>query len=97
MAFRIEWSDIASAEYDDLETNPQTRAKFEKVRRAIGYLEVDPRHKSLETHKFESIKGPNGEQVFVAHAENNTPNAYRILWYYLPGRIITIMRIIPHY
>ncbi len=30
--------------------------------------------------KFDGMIGPNGEEVFEAYAENNTPGAYRIFW-----------------
>jgi hypothetical protein len=41
--------------------------------------------------------GPNGEEVFEAYAENNTPGAYRIFWVYGPGKdVITILAITAH-
>jgi len=49
------------------------------------------------TFEFSSISGPNGEKVFEAYAENDTPGAYRILFYYGPSRgKITIYTIFPH-
>jgi len=41
---------------------------------------------SLHTHKYDSISGPDGEEVFEAYAENKTPAAYRIFWYYGPNK-----------
>ena len=29
-----------------------------------------------------TLKGPQGEDKFEAYTENNTPVAYRIVWYY---------------
>jgi len=41
--------------------------------------------------------GPAGEEVFEAYAENRTPAAYRIFWYYGPeADQITIVAINPH-
>jgi hypothetical protein len=58
---------------------------------------VNPRHQGLNTHKYSSLKGPNGEEVFEAYAENNTASAYRIFWCYGPGKdVITIIAITPH-
>jgi hypothetical protein len=55
------------------------------------------RHPSLNTHKFDTLFGPNGEDVFESYAQNNTPGAYRIFWYYGPGRNkITVVGITPH-
>jgi len=59
-------------------------------------MEVNLRHPSLNTHKFDSIKSLLGE-VFESYAQNNTPGAYRIFWAYGPGRSeVTIIAIIPH-
>jgi len=55
------------------------------------------RHPSLHTHEFTSLKGPNGEKVFEAYAENRTPAAFRVFWYYGPApRELTIIAITPH-
>jgi hypothetical protein len=54
-------------------------------------------HPGLKTHKFSSLSGPSGEEIFEAYAENNTPAAYRIFWFYGPGKKeITIIAITPH-
>ena len=56
-----------------------------------------PRHPALNTHEFSSLNGANGEKVFEAYPENKTPAAYRIFWYYGPGKdVITIVAITPH-
>ncbi|MCC8467176.1 MAG: hypothetical protein LN589_00160 [Rickettsia endosymbiont of Eriopis connexa] len=57
---------------------------------------MNPRHSSLNTHKYKSVKGNNGEEIFEAYAENNTPAAYRI-WHYGPNKDnITILAITAH-
>ena len=79
-------------------------AIFVQVRKAIGYLEIDPHHPSLNTHQFTSLTGANGEKVFEAYAQKNTPGAYRIFWHYGPDEakgkkrtpVITIVAITPH-
>ncbi len=55
-----------------------------KVRKARGVLETNPRHPSLATHEFASLSGPAGEKVFDAYVEDRTPGAWRIFWYYGP-------------
>jgi hypothetical protein len=60
-------------------------------------LAKNPHHPSLQTHEFTSFKGTKGEKVFEAYAEQNTPGAYRLIWYYGPDRgKITIFVITPH-
>ncbi|NNM58831.1 MAG: hypothetical protein HKM04_03360 [Legionellales bacterium] len=71
--------------------------RLKAVRKALAYLETNPRHPSLNTHKYSSLTGQNGEEVFEAYAENNTPAAYRIFWCYDPSKKqITILAITEH-
>jgi hypothetical protein len=101
---RIKFTPTAGRQYSVLEDSPSQAAIFEQVRKAIGYLEIDPHHPSLNTHEFTSLTGVNGEKVFEAYAQNNTPGAYRIFWHYGPDElkgkkrtpVITIVAITPH-
>lgn len=86
MFFELLFSSQASSDLDHLEKNKHSIKSLKSVRKALGYLETNPRHPSLNTHKYESLLGPNGEEVFEAYAENNTPAAYRIFWYYGPKK-----------
>ena len=78
-----------------------TPPRWENVRFPLAFplalLETNPRHPGLNTHKFSSLKGPGGEDVFEAYEENKTPAAWRVFWYYGPDkRQITILAITPH-
>ena len=82
---------------EDLSKDKGLANRLKAVRKAFGYLESNPRHPGLNTHKFSSIQGANGEEVFEAYAENKTPAAYRIFWHYGPGKNkITVIAIISH-
>ncbi len=97
MSFKLLFTDEGSADYDRLEQHPAQQKRLKAVRKTLGYLETNPRHPSLNTHKYSSLKGPKNEEVFEAYAENNTPSAYRIFWYYGPNKKeITIISITPH-
>jgi hypothetical protein len=101
---KIKFTPTADEQYSALEDAPSKTAVFEQVRKALGYLEIDSHHPSLNTHEFTSLTGANGEKVFEAYAQNNTPGAYRIFWHYGPDEIkrkkrtpvITIVAITPH-
>ena len=81
----------------EIERDPSKRNILKAVRKCLGFLESNPRHPSLNTHEFRSLKGPNGEKVFEAYVQQKTPGAYRVLWYYGPERgMITIVAITPH-
>jgi hypothetical protein len=72
---------------------------FKQVAEGIRQLAADPRHKSLDTHEYDSLKHPFDPKgkVFEAYAQNRTPGAYRIFWCYGPSRgEITIVAITPH-
>jgi hypothetical protein len=95
--FKLLFTIQASEELDYLSTEPALNKRFKAVRKALGYLEQNPRHPGLNTHKYSSLTGPSGEEIFEAYAENKTPAAYRIFWYYGPDKKqITILAITPH-
>lgn len=80
-----------------LEQHKGLAKRLKAVRKALGYLEINPRHPGLNTHEYDSLVGANGEKVFEAYAENQTPAAHRIFWHYGPGKdAITIIAITPH-
>ncbi len=97
MSYKLFFTNEATSDLELLEKNPNLKKRLQVVRKALGYLENNPRHPSLNTHKFTSLKGSDGEDVFEAYAENNTPAAYRIFWHYGPNKNnITIIAITPH-
>ena len=97
MSYKLLFTDQANDDLDSLENNRHLKKRLKAVRKALGYLEANPRHPGLNTHKFSSLEGADGEEVFEAYAENNTPAAYRIFWHYGPDKKnITIIAITPH-
>ncbi len=97
MTFELLFTDQADADLDSLETDASLAKRLKAVRKALALLETNPRHPGLKTHKFSSLKGPGGEEVFEAYAENKTPAAWRVFWYYGPDKKqITILAITPH-
>jgi hypothetical protein len=97
MSFTLLFTQQANNDLDKLENHPSLAKRLKAVRKALGYLELNPRHPSLNTHKYSSLSGPNGEDIFEAYAENKTPAAYRIFWYYGPRKNeIIILTITPH-
>jgi hypothetical protein len=95
--FELLWTDVARKTYDRLKGDAAQKKRYKAIKKTIYLLAANPRHNSLQTHEFQSIKGPNGENVFEAYAEQKTPAAYRVFWYYGPGRgTITIFAITPH-
>ena len=97
MRFRLLFTREAANNLDGLEVDKGLSKRLRAVRKALGLLETNPRHPSLNTHKFSSLRGPHGEEVFEAYAESKTPAAYRIFWMYGPEKgHITIIAITSH-
>ena len=95
--FQLRFTKEAESQLEHLGADRSLLKRFKSVRKALGYLQVNPRHPGLNTHKYNAIEGHNGEEIFEAYAENNTPAAYRIFWHYGPGKnVITIVAITAH-
>jgi hypothetical protein len=95
--FEIFLTDEAKNQLERLKKDKGLEKRYNAVKKAMRFLSENPRHKSLKTHEFTSLTGPNGEKIFEAYAEQSTPAAYRIFWYYGPGRNqMTILAITPH-
>ena len=95
--FEIFLTDEAKIQLERLKEDKGLEKRYNAVKKAIRFLSENPRHKSLNTHEFTSLSGPKGEKIFEAYAEQSTPAAYRIFWYYGPDRNqITIVAITPH-
>ena len=95
MEFKLKFTSEAQKSLKSLEkTDPK---KHKKVLKTLGLMQINLRHPSLNTHKYESVSGPNDEEVFEAYVENKTPAAFRVFWYYGPNRDeLTILAITPH-
>jgi mRNA-degrading endonuclease RelE of RelBE toxin-antitoxin system len=94
--FRLSFTSRAVKDLEAIGRDAGLRKRLKSVRKALGLLEANPRHPGLNTHKFQSLQGPNGEPVFEAYAENKTPAAYRIFFYYTGNDRIVIIAIAPH-
>jgi len=95
--FELLFTPTALAELDSMEKHPSKTKIFKAVRKTLGLMETNLRHPGLNTHKFSSLKGPQGEEVFEAYAQQNTPAAYRIFWFYGPSKgRITVFAITSH-
>jgi hypothetical protein len=96
MVFKLHFADRAKIDLRALEANKTHQKRLKAFRNALGRLQSNPRHPGLKTYKYSSLSGPDGEEIFEAYAENNTPAAYRIFWFYGPEKKITIVAITPH-
>jgi len=97
MKFELQLTDEAKEQIKVLKKSKSLQKRYKAVIKSLKYLKENPRHQSLQTHKYETLEGPKGEPIFEAYAEQNTPAAYRIFFYYGPEKNrITILAITPH-
>lgn len=97
MTFKLVFSERADEDLTKLEQDSSNKKRLNAVRKTLGYLETNPRHQSLNTHEYTSLSRQYGFKIYEAYAENKTPAAYRIFWYYGPNKdMITIVAITPH-
>jgi hypothetical protein len=95
--FELRFTLEADGNLSSLERDQGLSKRLKAVRKALGYLQANPRHPGLNTHKYSSLAGANGEEVFEAYAENRTAAAYRVFWHYGPGKqVITVIAITAH-
>jgi len=97
MIFSLSFTPSAKQSLKELKGLAHQEKRFKAVSKALKFLAQDPRHPSLQTHQYNSISGPNGEKIFEAYAEQDTPAAYRIFFYYGKARgEIVVFAITPH-
>lgn len=97
MKFKLQYSREAKAQFLELENNKSKQKQYKAVAKTLGLMQINLRHPSLKTHKFDEIFSPIGGEVFESYAENNTPGAYRVFWCYGPDRgCLYIIAITPH-
>lgn len=97
MKFFLSFTPCAKQSLKELKQSANLEKRFKAVSKALKYLSENPRHPSLQTHSYISLQGPGGEKVFKAYAEQDTPAAYRIFFYY--GRTrgeLVVFAITPH-
>lgn len=95
--FGLLYTHEALAVLRDLD-RPQHKTKHKKVVKTLRLLRDNgPAHPGLNPHRYRSITGPNGEEVWESYVENRTPGAWRIWWTYGPEPdTLTVITIGPH-
>ncbi|MBI2440205.1 MAG: hypothetical protein HYV35_02420 [Lentisphaerae bacterium] len=90
------WNDLA-VRHEQGQLSGDERKFFKKLVKALGYLEVNPRHNSLASHEIDPLTRRYGVRVWQSYLENRTPAAGRIFWAYGPAKgEITILAVEPH-
>ena len=95
--FQILLTDQAQQQLGEVRADAGQLKRYRAVAKALRFLATDPRHPGLRTHEFTSLRGPAGQKVFEAYAEQATSAAYRVFWCYGPGpQQITVLALTRH-
>jgi hypothetical protein len=93
---RLEMSSGATEQLASLQMRRDLEVQYKAVMKALKYLEENPKHNSLNSHKYLHMTGPNGEALYSAAGGNGALRPYRILWYYGSDGKIIVHGIYPH-
>jgi len=63
MANNLVFLPRAESDLDELAADRGKAKQLKAVQKALGLLQSNLRHPSLRTHKFHSLKGPQGQDV----------------------------------
>lgn len=95
--FELLFTEESEQQLITIENNKSKKSIFKAVAKTLGLMQVNLKHPSLKTHEHTRLSRERGYKVFESYAQNNTPGAYRIFWYYGPKKNeITISAIVPH-
>ena len=79
------------------ELNRDEKDLYRKIRKALQYLETNPRHPGLNSHEIEVLTEKYGERIWESYLENKKAGARRMFWIYGPEtKEITIVGIEKH-
>jgi len=100
----LRFTDESCGQLKALAADPAKRGLHKQVLKTLGLLELNIRHPGLNTHEYQSLVGANGERVWEAYAQNQTPGAYRVFFHYGPDEgsrkkripVVTIVAITSH-
>ncbi len=95
MAFTLKLTEETISQLASLKkSNPK---KHKRVLACLAKLESNPKHPGLRSHQYESLDKLHGQKIWESYAENDTPGAYRVFWFYGPGKQeITVVSVTPH-
>jgi len=106
LPYLLRYTKSASKEFADVQRRDV--GKVGRIVKCLRKLAEDPRQTGLNSHKYSSKAGPNGEEVWESYVENNTPAAWRVFWCYGPDevdpndltgpllKVITVIAMTPH-
>jgi hypothetical protein len=91
--FELERTTVAIEQLAALENDNGLFRQLKAVRKALGYMQSNINHPSLNVYPYRGKTCPHGDTLFEAYAQNDTPAAHRIFFCYPPnerGKILVV-------
>lgn len=96
--FELCWTQTAESQVHAIQKDKSKAGLIKQLKKALRHLSENPGHPGLSSHPLKGLDEMFGQKIFTSYVQNNTPQAYRILWFYGPkARQITVAAVIPHY
>ena len=97
-SFELFYLDAAEGQIKEIEKDRARQGLVKQIKKALRHLSENPNYPGLKSHPMKNLDAIYGAKIFSSYAQNNTPQAHRILWCYGPGaKQITVLAVIPHY
>lgn len=88
-------SSEAQSQIEAIMSDASKKGLQKQLRKCLGFLKNDPKHPGLNSHPIGEL---SGVKVWTSYVQNNTPQAYRVLWTYgTTKNTIYLLQVIPHY
>ncbi len=97
-SFELLFLDTAESQIKEIERGRSRQGLVKQIKKALRHLAENPNHPGLKSHSMKNLDAVYRAEIFSSYAQNNTPQAHRILWCYGPyAKQITVLAVIPHH
>jgi hypothetical protein len=83
VGYALRFTNSAANRLKEIDT-PDQRPRKKLLRRSLGLLESDPSRPELRSHKYTSVRGANGEDVWESFIGDPAAADWRMFWHYGP-------------
>ncbi len=71
--FDLKYTENAEDDLKELIDDKSKKTVLKAVVKSLKLMNKNLKHPSLNTHKYDEMEGPNGEDVFESYAQNKYP------------------------
>jgi hypothetical protein len=101
---RLRFTHEAETQLRAISMDSSAKGLHRQLLKTLGLLELNTRHPGLHSDEYQSLTGLNGERIWEAYAQNDTPGAFRVFFHYGPDEgtgkrriaVLTIVAITAH-